>query len=301
MARVIDKRAALIALAALFAASALTATSASASFPGNPGVIAFDSQGAIKTIGPLGGGIALLGDGVDPAFSPNGELIALATNGRKLIVMRSYGSSPRTVYAGTSSVSEPCFSADGKTIFFTHDTSGEGYADIWSIPTAGGSPTRLTATGTANSEIDSKDPQASANGRFVIFERNGWIWTMRPNGSHPKKLARGSAASISPTSRRVVIARREHLVLIGAAGGGERILNPITFKKQPEELTRGVAWPAFSPDGRSVAFTLKRTTSFGPGLNQSNRLAVYSLATRRTRILTNPEISARHADWQPLR
>ena len=122
---------------------------------------------------------------------------------------------------------------------------------------------------------------------------------MRPNGSRQKRLARGTAPSISPDSRRVAVKRYEKLVVVGAGGRHERVYRPLG-RKRPGELSRAAASPAFSPNGRSLAFTLKRTVSYGPGLHLSNRLAVFSLRSRKTKTLTSARLGGRNPDWQPL-
>lgn len=286
---------------AVAAAATIGAAPAQGSFPGKPGLIAFDSSGTVKTITPAGHGIESLAEGTSPAFSPDGRLIAFVSpNRRKLMVMRSDGSHPRAIYEA-SSIKSPCFSADGSKVFFSRDTSGEGYADLYSIAVDGGSARRLTRTGTPNSEVDADEAQVAANGRFVVYQRTEEIWTMRPDGSHQKKLTRGVGPSISPDSRRVVFARGEHIISIGIGGGGEHVISPFSFRKQPEELIRSVAWPTFSPDGSSIAFVFKRTTSYGPGLHLARRLAVFSLKTHKLRILAGPDLNPAHTDWQPTR
>jgi Tol biopolymer transport system component len=277
------------------------AAPAQGSFPGKPGLIAFDSSRTIKTMTPAGHGIESLAEGTSPAFSPDGRLIAFVSpNRRRLTVMRSDGSHPRVIYE-SNSIKSPCFSADGSKVFFSRDTSGEGYANLYSIAVAGGSPRRLTHTGTPSSEVDADEPQAAADGRFVVYQRTEEIWTMRPDGSHQKELTRGVGPSISPDSHRVVFARGDHIISIGVGGGGERVISPFSFRKQPEELIRSVAWPTFSPDGHAIAFVFKRTTSYGPGLHSAKRLAVFSLKTHKLRILAGPDLNPAHADWQATR
>jgi Tol biopolymer transport system component len=290
---------ALLAVAALLASALPGAAQGRGTFSGRPGLIAFDAHGAVRTISPRGGGSSRLATGHDPAFSPNGKSIVFVEGNRDLVVMGSDGSDPHTVYSAPS-VGEPCFSADGRKLFFTRDTSHEGYSDIYSVPLAGGSARRLTQTGSRTSEIDSGSAAAAPNGRFVVYQRNGDIWTMRPDGSRQRFLAPGITPSISPNSRQIVASRGGNLVLVGAGGGGERLLQPFDFKKQPEELTRGAAAPVFSPDGSQIAFTFKRTTSYGPGLNLSKRLAVLTLRSGKTRILSQPDLGGSNADWQPL-
>jgi Tol biopolymer transport system component len=218
-----------IALAAIGAVLALVgllgAAGAQATFPGKPGLVAFDSGGRIWTVSPAShGGATKLGVGIEPAFSPNGRLIAFVKGGRNLMMMRADGSAPRIVYSGTD-LGEPCFSADGKKLFFTHDTSGEGYSDMYSVRVSGGAARRLTHTGSRNSEVDSGFADVAANGRFVAFQQNGSVMTMRPDGSKLKVLTKGLAPSISPNSREVVVQRFEKLAIVGAGGGHERVLN----------------------------------------------------------------------------
>src|SRR3954471_2052652 len=158
--RVKTSRRVLFGAAVVAAAALAVAGPAQASFPGKPGVIAFDSSRAIRTITPLGHGLEKLGDGTSPAFSPDGKSIVFVDPGRRrLTVMRSDGSHPRVIFE-SHSIKSPCFSADGSKVFFSRDTSGEGYADLYSIPVEGGSPRRLTRTGTPDSEIDADEPQA---------------------------------------------------------------------------------------------------------------------------------------------
>jgi Tol biopolymer transport system component len=286
---------------ALLALAALLAAAARATFPGKPGLVAFDSGGRIWTVPSTGhGGATELGIGTEPAFSPNGQLIAFVKGGAKLMVMRSDGSGERLVFAAPAGtyLDDPCFGADGKKLFFSHDTGGEGYSDLYSVPLSGGSPGRLTHTGGHDTEVASGLPDAAANGRFVAFQQNGSTMTMRPDGSHQELLTKGQAPSISPNSKEVVVQRYEKLAIVGAGGGHERVLN-LFPKKHPGELIREASAPAFSPDGRSIVFTLRRTTDAGPHLHQSKQLEVYSLATHKIRPLTNPQVGGSNADWQP--
>ena len=44
-----------------------------------------------------------------------------------------------------------------------------------------------------------REPAFSANGKKIAFERDGDIWLMRANGSHKKRLTRGGAYDYSPS------------------------------------------------------------------------------------------------------
>jgi Tol biopolymer transport system component len=294
---------ALGAIVGLLAVGALLgAAGAGATFPGKPGLVAFDSSGSIWTVSPTQhGSAAKLGVGIEPAYSPDGKLIAFVKGGGKLMVMRGDGSGGRLVYSGAdgTDLGEPCFSADGKEIFFTLDTSGEGYSDLYSVPLGGGEPTRLTHSGSKNSEVASGFADAAANGRFVAFQQNGSVMTMRPDGSKQKLLTKGLAPSISPDSKEVVVQRLEKLAIVGAGGGHERVLKLFPEEKRPGELIREASAPAFSPDGKSIVFTLRKTNDAGPHLHQSKQLEIYSLSTHKVRQLTGPAIGGSRPDWQP--
>jgi len=62
----------------------------------------------------------------------------------------------------------------------------------------------------------------------------------------------------------------------------------------------GITLLARAPDGRSIVFTLRRTTDAGPHLHDTKRLEIYSLSTHKVRELTGPDVGGSHPDWQPL-
>lgn len=292
----------------------LAAPAAHGAFPGKPGLIAYDTSSqsgggesesdcgsesdAIKTMHADGSHRVRLGLGVDPSYSPSGRLIAYSIcDGVQsdLWVMKSNGSDAHPVLA-TKKVSEEeaAFSADSKRIFFSRDSGGEGYSQIYSVALDGSSLKRLTPH---RHETSDNSPAAAANGRFVVFDRGGEILTMRPNGLHQKKLARGYDPAISPNSNRLAYAYRGQIYLIGAAGSGARQL---THFKSTSEVSGTALSPAFSPDGRWVAFALERSVSYGPGFSDSQKLIKVSLATGRLRTLTTTKVGGFHPDWQPL-
>jgi Tol biopolymer transport system component len=253
---------------------------------------------AIKTMKADGSHQVLLGLGVDPAFSPDGKRIAYSIcDGVQsdLMTMNSDGSDAHAVLA-TKQVSEeePCFSADGKRIFFSRDSGGEGYSQIYSVALDGSSLKQLTPH---RHEVSDNSPAAAANGRFVVFQRSGRILTMRPDGTHQKRLAVGYDPAVSPNSRSVAYANAGQIFVIGAGGGGA---HPLTHFKATSEASGTPLSPAFSPDGRWVAFALERSVNYGPGFSDAQKLMKVSLATGKLRGLTTTEVGGFHPDWQPL-
>jgi len=148
--------------------------------------------------------------------------------------------------------------ADGAIVFSEvtyHRPLGPGGEPILKPPTGGlfafahRHATQLT-TDPADGE-----PALSADGRIIVFVREGDIWVMRADGSHPRQLTAGddvdSHPLIAPNGRYVLFERR-------------------AFRKRGRDLYRSdlqakvvtplVATPAkeheaaFSPDGRQIVY-----------------------------------------------
>jgi Tol biopolymer transport system component len=301
-----------LAALALVLALALT-PHADGAFPGKPGSIAYDSSqqsgggeseetcgsesDSIFTIRPNGSHRVRLGKGVDPSYSPDGKLIVFSVcDGvqEDLMLMKADGSGARAL-TSTPKVSEdePTFSADGKRIFFSRDSGGEGYTQIYSMALDGSGLMQVAPT---RHETSDNSPAAAANGRFVVFDREGRLFTMRPNGSQAKKLATGWDPAVSPGSNRVAYSFRGQIYLIGAAGGGPRQLTHLRSGRFAEVTALS---PAFSPDGRWIVFALEESISNGPGFNDAQKLDKVSVKTGKVVTLTKTSVGGFHPDWQP--
>ena len=123
--------------------------------------------------------------------------------------------------------------------------------DLWTVPTAGGQPRRLTADIT---EIS--DPIWTADGRFIIYSslRGGSrvLWRMPTHGGAPEPLTVGSGDDIepalSPDGHTLIYTNVRtdwQLVVLEAAGGGQRTI----VQRRTEVL-----WPRVSSDGSRIAF-----------------------------------------------
>jgi Tol biopolymer transport system component len=288
--------------------------SARAAFPGRAGVIAYDNSrqsgggeseetcgsesDSIFSIHGDGSHRIRLAKGDDPSYSPNGKLIVFSVcDGvqEDLMLMKADGSGARPL-TSTPKVSEDesSFSADGKRVFFARDSGGEGYSQIYSIGIDGSGLKQLTPK---RHETSDNSPAAAANGRFVVFDRGGQIITIRPDGSHLKKLARGWDPTVSPSSNRVAYSFRGQIYLIGAAGGAPRQLTHLRSGHFAEVTALS---PAFSPDGGWIAFALEESISNGPGFNDSQKLDKVSVKTGKVVTLTKTKVGGFHPDWQPL-
>ncbi len=126
----------------------------------------------------------------------------------------------------------------------------------------------------------------------IAYVVHGTIYTVRPDGSHRRRLVSGSAPTWSPTGRTLAYVR----------GGSARELDTVRSDGRGRRtvLTGAVADPVWSPDGHTILFhgslTHDRRSGFRSGL--------FTIAPsgRDLRLLV-PEtqnFDPRKAEWQPL-
>jgi len=103
----------------------------------------FDLQGILWRLPPDGGQAVALTDASDDLrwvqLSPDGQWLtaqSFATGAWDIVVMRTDGSERRNLTADDPDDREPAWSADGKSILFTSDRTGN--EDIWSVDVATG-------------------------------------------------------------------------------------------------------------------------------------------------------------------
>ncbi|MFN8589291.1 MAG: S9 family peptidase [Candidatus Eisenbacteria bacterium] len=176
----------------------------------------------------------------------------------------------------------PCWSADGRTIFFLSDRdsagAGGGLPQVWSLPAAGGAPAARTTSPTGVSEYAcSRDggtiaylapvgPSPAARARAAAHDdvrveseraANSRVWVTAAGGDAPVTADSVCVTSftLSPDGREIVYAASASAGLdaiestdlwsVPATGGPVRDL-----VRRPGMDDR----PRFSPDGRWIAF-----------------------------------------------
>ena len=149
---------------------------------------------------PAAGGAAhrltsgLGGDAEDPAWSPDGKLIAYdyrrpGYSIREIWVVRADGRDARPVTRLGQVSALPSWSPDGARLAFQSNVHG-GHFEIYAIGVGGGSLARES-----RSTIETIDPAWSPVGGRIAFSRDGAIWTVDRVGAAVKLTSGGNDSS----------------------------------------------------------------------------------------------------------
>jgi Tol biopolymer transport system component len=124
------------------------------------------------------------------AWSPDSSTIAAET-GRRLMIVNVATGAVAALATGVFSGSPPSFSPAGNLIAYSSAVSSRVNAatDVYTVPVAGGAPTRLTTDGQSSSPVWGPTQIAYSRGPF---RRNDAprlnIWLMNPDGSGQQRL-----------------------------------------------------------------------------------------------------------------
>jgi len=133
-------------------------------------------------------------------------------------------------------------------IAFSSDRSGDWR--IWVMNPDGSGMEQLTEGEPDERDVD---PVFSPDGQAILFTstRGGavGVWRMRADGSRMERVCDGDQAEWSPDGAAIVLRRAERIVARDLESGAERILSPEGWPHS--------SGPAWSPDGRTVAFACR--------------------------------------------
>jgi Tol biopolymer transport system component len=229
--------------------------------------IAFTRRGSpdgtpeICTMPALGGPIAcIIRPGAGATWSPDGSRLGFlrpagAESPVELVTARADGTDVRVLLRGDSQYPfprQPAWSPDGTHLAVVRGTGGIA-GELWLVPASGGAPRKLSDESPA---VFSQAPVFTPDGRGLVYSSNRGgainIWFRALDGSAPRQLTTGAGPDEWPSVARdgvvtFVNARsRNTLDVYGVSGGAPKIL----LQHSP------YLWaPAFSPDGRDLAYT----------------------------------------------
>lgn len=199
-------------------------------------------------------------------------LVAFQSNrvgGSKLFVSRLDGTELRQLTTGPGNEATPKWSPDGASVAFASDRGGN--EDVWIVGADGSGARNLT-----NHPQSDSHPSWSPDGREIVFcstrgdGENDDIYTIHIDGTGLRRLTDNGLVwdtfpSFSPDGRRILFRR----LLRQRTSEGTLINSEIMVMNRDgsgaANLTRDAffdGWPAWSPDGRRIAFSSNRSDPY---------------------------------------
>ncbi|MCB9378997.1 MAG: protein kinase [Holophagales bacterium] len=187
---------------------------------------------------------------------------------------------------------DPALSPDGKSLFFAAAREGSvGDLDIFFAPVGGKRPIDLTA----DSTDDDFYPAVSPDGRTVAFRSEragGGIYLMGTTGESPRRLIDDCFdPAWSPGGDRIVCTTVPTADPFNRGGSGRLRIVDVASGAATELASGDAAAPAWSPDGRRIAY-------WGLRDDESGRRDLWSVAVSGGEPveLTNDD----PFDWNPV-
>jgi serine/threonine protein kinase/Tol biopolymer transport system component len=240
-------------------------------------LVAFRSEregGGLFIMGATGESQRRIADiGFNPAWSPDGTEIAIATEGvenpvkhsgtvSKLYRVKVDGGAPRLISKGDAV--QPSWSPHGTRIAYWGIPAGTAQRVLWTIAADGSAPVRITNDGHLN-----WSPTWSADGRFLYFssDRSGLLtlWRVPIDESSGKVLGEPEEVTMPAHSSGFFGFSRDGRSMIYASDETKSSLESVRFVPERGEVTdrtrepmahgpHDVAFARVSPDGRWITY-----------------------------------------------
>ncbi|TCN42958.1 Tol biopolymer transport system component [Kribbella orskensis] len=205
-----------------------------------------------------------------PTVSPDGRWLAFRALNALWLAATSGRGQPRKLVADGYFNSDPDFSPDGKKLLYASDR--DGTADLWLHDLATGADTKLSSLPGAQTA-----PRFSPDGRQVAYQdQDGIAWVLDLGSGEVRQLTptlfQPGRVSWSADGRTIVLAAvkpfskrfREgtsQLLYVDVASTAFEYVEPMPFRSL---ATRGDDGPAFSPDGKWLAFVVESLLYVAP-------------------------------------
>lgn len=178
------------------------------------------------------------------------------------------------------SVSDPRFSADGRYLSFLSARPAGGTTQLWVLDRRGGEPRQASHV-----EGEITGYEWSPDGRHVVL-----VMHAAEDARAPRPLVIDAYRFKQDRDGYLTAASRTHLYLLDVTGGACEALT--------SDAERADSLPAFSPDGRQIAYVSNSSAARAAGTDDLSLIAAAPGAQPR-RLLSTWSPNYQHLQWSP--